>query len=364
MVALRPLSVATPTHDLSQFSTVDRGASNVELPAKVSFSIDGVRDATEGGAGIAVARVRPMRDATIPIGMVDGHVVPLARPAKRRNANRFGEYEVIAPLARGGMGGVYLASHEVTREKVALKVVDRQLANHTEVVARLHAEYELASSANHPGVVDIRDARTSADGVPYLVMEYLDGETLGAIADRGPIELPTAVAICAQVASALAALHDAGVMHCDVKHDNVFVLRAEGWPRIKVIDFGVSRRVDDVIDDTSIAGTPWCMAPEQWRGRPLPASDVYALGCLLYDLTTGSPPFDGSLPELMIAHLEQRPARPSWLAAMPIELERVILRALAKAPEDRPTMREIARELTAIADTFAPIVATSLAAAG
>ncbi|MDQ3340695.1 MAG: serine/threonine protein kinase [Myxococcota bacterium] len=295
-----------------------------------------------------------MRDATIPIGTVDGEVVPLARPARKKHGGRFGEYEVVAPLARGGMGGVYLAAHESTREKVAIKVVDRHLASHPEVVERLHSEHRIASSASHPCLVQIRDARMTADGMPYLVMEYLDGETLGAIADRGPIELGQAVAICAQVASAVAALHDAGVMHCDVKHDNVFVLDEYegGWPRVKVIDFGVSRRVDEVIDDTTIAGTPWCMAPEQWRGKPLPASDVYSLGCLLYDLTTGAPPFDGSLPALMTAHLEQRPARPSWLVPMPMELERVILRALAKAPEDRPSMAEVARSLTLLADAF------------
>jgi serine/threonine protein kinase len=305
-----------------------------------------------------------MRDATMPLGVQDGQVVPLTRPARRRNASRFDEYEVIAPLARGGMSGVYLAANQVTRERVALKVVDLQLANHPEVVARLHAEQRIASSTQHPGLVDIREARTAADGSPYLVMEYLDGETLGTITDRGPIELPTVIAICAQLASALAALHDAGVMHCDVKHDNVFVLHEQinGWPRVKLIDFGVSRRTDDAGDDSSIAGTPWCMAPEQWKGRPQLASDVYALGCLLYDLTTGSPPFDGSLPELMTAHLEQRPARPSWLATMPIELERIILRALAKTPEDRPRMAELARELTQLADGLSS--QAPLAAAG
>lgn len=285
----------------------------------------------------------------------DGQVVPLVRPARRKHAGRFGEYEVLAPLARGGMGGVYLAAHETTREQVALKVVDRHLASHPEVVARLHAEHRLASSASHPGLVQIRDARTTPDGMPYLVMEYLDGETLGAIAERGPIELAAAVAICAQVAAAIAALHDVGVMHCDVKHENVFVLRDAGRPRVKVIDFGVSRRVDDVFDETTIAGTPWCMAPEQWRGKPLPASDVYALGCLLYDLTTGAPPFDGSLPALMAAHLEQRPARPSWLVPMPIELERIILCALAKAPEDRPAMAELALALARLADALEPL---------
>jgi serine/threonine protein kinase len=298
-----------------------------------------------GVDGIAVARIGRMS------------ATPIER-ARKKPGNRFGEYEVIAPLARGGMGGVYLAAHESTREKVALKVIDRQLASHPEVAERLHAEKQLASSASHPGLVQILEARTSSDGLPYLVMEYLDGETLGTIADRGRLELSFAVAVCAQVASAVAALHDAGVMHCDLKHDNVFVLDG-AWPRVKVIDFGVSRRFGEVCEEGTIAGTPWCMAPEQWSGKPLPASDVYALGCMLYDLATGSPPFDGSLPALMTAHLEERPARPSWLAAMPLELERLILRALAKAPEDRPSMTELATALTALADAMRPAVAQS-----
>jgi serine/threonine-protein kinase len=257
--------------------------------------------------------------------------------ARKKPGNRFGEDEVHAPLARGGMGGVYLAAHESTREKVALKVIDRQLASHPEVAQRLYEEARLASSASHPCLLDIREARTSSDGLPYLVMEYLDGETLGAIADRGRVELGLAVAICAQVASAVAALHAAGVMHCDLKHDNVFVLDG-AWLRVKVIDFGVSRRFGEVLDDGTIAGTPWCMA---------------------FDLATGLPPFDGSLPALMTAHLEQRPARPSWLAPMPLELERLILRALAKEAEDRPTMAELAAALTALADTMQQPVAHS-----
>jgi serine/threonine-protein kinase len=297
-------------------------------------------------------------DETMPFGMLDGRVLPLTHPAGQRavpRVSRFGEYDIVAPLARGGMGGVYLATHHATGERVALKVLDPQFANHPEIVERLYAEQELASRTTHPGLVEIRSARRSADDVPYLVMEYLEGETLGAIADRAPLEIPAVVSICAQVAAALAALHDAGVIHCDVKHDNVFVLDqcAHGWPRVKVIDFGVSKTVDEPArDDAAIAGTPWCMAPEQWTGNPSTASDVYALGCLLYDLTTGLPPFDGSLPELMIAHMEQRPARPSWLAKMPIELERLILRALAKDPANRPTMSELARDLTELGDSL------------
>lgn len=293
-----------------------------------------------------------MFGATQPLGMLDGHVLPLTRPA-RRSMSRFDRYEVVAPIARGGMGGVYLAVHEVTGERAALKVLDPQFASQPEVVERLLAELDLASRTDHPGVVHIRGAAWSSDRVPYLVMELLEGETLGAICDRGPIELSSIAAICAQAASALAALHDVGVIHCDIKHDNLVVLdrHINGWPRVKVIDFGVSRLVDEPLgDDPSVGGTPWCIAPEQWRGKPCPASDVYALGCLLYDLTTGHPPFDGSLPELMVAHLERRPSRPSWVRPMPIALERLILRSLAKNPADRPAMRDVAIELGALAD--------------
>ncbi|MBA3464461.1 MAG: serine/threonine protein kinase [Deltaproteobacteria bacterium] len=285
-------------------------------------------------------------------------VVPLTRPQKRRQG-RFGEFDVAVPLARGGTAGVYLGTNTETGGRVALKVLDPQFAGCADVVERLYAEHELASRTRHPGLLEIREARETADGLPYLVMEYLEGEALGALSERVDLELGMIVAITAQVASALAALHAVGVIHCDVKHDNVLVLDEQigAWPRVKVIDFGVSRLVDAPPDPrATIAGTPWCMAPEQWTGTPSTASDVYALGCLLYELTTGAPPFDGSLPELMFAHMEQRPARPSWLRFMPIQLERVILRSLAKDPADRPTMAEVATELGDLMDVYTPAV--------
>jgi serine/threonine protein kinase len=295
-----------------------------------------------------------MFEATLPLWMRNGNVLPLARPA-RRSLSRFDGYDVVAPLARGGMAGVYLATHTRTGDHVVLKVLDPQFAGTPEVVERLLAEQTLASRTDHPGIVDIHGSGWTSDGVPYLVMEYLDGETVGEIADRGRLELSSVLAIGAQAAAALAALHGVGVIHCDVKHDNLLVLDRHipswGWPRVKLIDFGVSRLVDEPPrDDPSVAGTPWCIAPEQWRGYPCPASDVYALGCLLYDLTTGHPPFDGSLPELMAAHLGRRPPRPSWVRRMPIELERLILRSLAKEPAHRPAMREVATLLGALAD--------------
>ncbi len=276
----------------------------------------------------------------------------------RLSARRcFGKYEVVAPVASGGMGGVYLAAHVDTGARVALKVLDPQFANHAEVVKRLFSECTIASKARHPGLVDIQAAARNHDGQPYLVMEYLEGETLATIMEREPgrLEVRSIIGLGAQIAAALGALHAAGVVHCDVKPENVFVLHDRAWgtlPQVKVIDFGVSRLADEPPpDDASIAGTPCYMAPEQWRGLPEIASDVYSLGCVLYELLVGEAPFDGSLPQLMVAHIEQRPARPSWLrAGVPVELERLILRALAKDPALRPSMAELATELGDLAD--------------
>ena len=281
---------------------------------------------------------------------------------------RFGEYELIAPLATGGMGGVYLASHVTTGERVALKVLDPLFANHEEVVSRLYSERTISIRATHPGLVQIRDAARTSDGVPYLVMEYLAGRTLASIVEHAAIDVTTIIGLGAQIAGALAALHEAGVVHCDVKPENLFVLDARVWgtlPQVKVIDFGVSRSVDEEpAEDASIAGTPAYMAPEQWKGEPQTASDVYALGCVLYELVTGETPFDGSLPQLMLAHLEQRPARPTWLrSGLPIELERIILRALAKDASLRPTMRQLADELGDLADAMSLSVTMPMALA-
>ena len=282
---------------------------------------------------------------------------------------RFGDYELVAPLATGGMGGVYLASHVATGERVALKVLDPLFANHAEVVRRLYSERTISVRATHPGLVDIRAAARTSDGVPYLVMEYLDGRTLASIVKDGALDMMSIIGLGAQVAGALAALHEAGVIHCDVKPENLFVLADQAWgtlPQVKVIDFGVSRGTDEPrSEDAAIAGTPAYMAPEQWKGEPETASDVYALGCVLFELVTGEPPFAGSLPQLMYAHLEQRPARPTWLrTGVPIELERVILRALAKDPALRPTMRELADELGDLADAMSLTITMPMAIAG
>jgi serine/threonine-protein kinase len=263
---------------------------------------------------------------------------------------RYGDYQVVSPLASGGMGGVYLATHVTTGRQVALKVLDPSFADHGDVIARLYSECAIATRATHPGLVSIHAASRTTDGVPYLVMEYLDGRTLAQLHGDGPMDIAELVGLGAQIAAALSALHEAGIIHCDVKPENIVVLADRAWgtlPQVKVIDFGVSRMLDEPPpEEVLISGTPAYMAPEQWKGRPQTASDVYSLGCVLYELLTGEAPFEGSLPEIMSAHLDKRPARPSWLRnGVSVELERLIMRALSKDPSMRPTMNEVALEL-------------------
>jgi serine/threonine protein kinase len=268
--------------------------------------------------------------------------------------SRLGNYVMIALLAKGGTASVYLAEHLPTGKRVALKLLDPMYATRNEVVQKFFAEHDISRAVRHPGLLDITVSDISASGVPYIVMELLDGENLGALAERGLVAMDAILAIGTQIASAVASMHRNGYVHCDVKPDNVFVLyeqTKDGWPQVKVIDYGVSRKTTEpATEDGTIAGTPMYMSPEQWRGAPTTKSDVYALGCLLYELCTGDQPFHGTLPQLMLLHCEQLPLRPStYRSEMSPTLEGLVMRMLAKDPAMRPTMDEVEYTLARLA---------------
>jgi eukaryotic-like serine/threonine-protein kinase len=272
-----------------------------------------------------------------------------------------GPFTVLDKIARGGTAGVYLAEH-TSGKRVALKVLDPFFCSRPEIVERMLGEHEISRRARHPGLLEIDLAERSPEGVPYLVMELIDGENLGSLADREYVSMDAILAIGAQVAAAIASMHAAGTIHCDLKPDNVMLLFPDvgtgpkGWPRAKVIDFGVSRIVEQgPFDDTTIAGTPSYMAPEQWRGAPSTKSDVYGLGCMLYELVVGEPPFHGPLPHLMAQHSGALAVRPSTLRGdVPAELDRLIMRALSKDEGMRPTMRDMAVALANLLDELVP----------
>jgi serine/threonine-protein kinase len=284
--------------------------------------------------------------------------VPLAELHASAPRVAVGPYTIIAPLAKGGTGSVFLAEHETTKERVALKMLHAAYAGHSEVVDRMFAEHDVSNAVAHYALLDVSAAATTVTGLPYLVMEYLDGENLGTLAERGRLELDAIIAIATQIAGGLAALHRAGYVHCDIKPDNVFVLyqtSLDGWPLVKVIDYGVATEVDAPPSD-AIAGTPAYMPPEQWRGRALPKSDVYALGCTLYELLTGDQPFQGTLPQLMLSHSQLLADPPSeHRSDIPPTLERLIMRMLSKEPALRPTAAEAEAELQRVARTILPL---------
>ncbi|HEY4175522.1 MAG TPA: serine/threonine-protein kinase [Kofleriaceae bacterium] len=268
--------------------------------------------------------------------------------------SRLGSYTLLATLARGGTATVYLAQHEPTGKRVALKLLDPMLSGRSEVVDHFLGEHEVSRTVRHPGLLDISETGRTPNGVPYIVMEFLDGENLGALAERGHADLDAILAIGTQIASACAAMHRNGYIHCDIKPDNVFVLyemSKDGFPQVKLIDYGVSRKTTEpAAEDNTIAGTPAYMPPEQWRSRPCLKSDVYALGCLLYELICGDQPFHGTLPQLMILHCEQLPLRPStYRSELTGVVESLIMRMLAKDPALRPTMEDVEYTLARLA---------------
>jgi serine/threonine-protein kinase len=261
------------------------------------------------------------------------------------------------------MGRVYEARHLRLKERrFAVKTLHADLARSPEIVARFMREAESASSLSHPHVVDVFDVHHLSDGTPYLVGEFLDGEELAVhVAKRGPLAPAMVAAIGRQVCSALAAAHANGIVHRDMKPENVFVMRSSieavdaGRSReihCKVLDFGISKAGGERTHLTRtgvIMGTPSYMSPEQARGRSVDhRADVYSLGAVLYFALTGRRPFDSDDPTSTLSMvLTQDPLRPRAIdPRIPEALEMVVQRAMAKEPADRhPSMMDLAKAL-------------------
>lgn len=252
-----------------------------------------------------------------------------------------GSYEVLRVIGEGGMGRVYEARHtRLHTKRFAVKVLHHELARQPEVVTRFQREAEAASVLMHPNVVGVYDVNTSSDGRPYIVAELLQGEDLGRYLDRvGRLEATEAVHIVRQVCNALGAAHDAGIVHRDVKPENVFLAGPQAT--VKVLDFGISKLAefsDGLTKTGTVMGTPDYMAPEQARGDRVDArADIYAVGAILYRALTGKKPFEGSDPMVILTSvLTQEPERPSTLEpSVPLSLEMIVQRAMAKLPAER-----------------------------
>jgi serine/threonine protein kinase len=272
-------------------------------------------------------------------------------------------YRITAQVGKGGMGAVYEAQHTLIGKRVAVKVLLDHYARKGPVVARLEQEAKLASSIGHEHIVDITDFGETPDGRTFVVMEYLDGESLGTCLRReGQLDEERAVRIAHQVASALSAAHAKGILHRDIKPENIFLLRRKDTDFVKVVDFGISKSLHTGEGEGStprltqtgmVLGTPLYMSPEQARGEEDldQRIDVYALGVILYEMVTGTVPFQGTNSLSIIARVineEPRPPRELRTGLSP-ELEAVILHAMAKDRDQRYASCEaLAADLTAL----------------
>lgn len=275
-------------------------------------------------------------------------------------------YQIVRIVGEGGMGRVYEARHLRLKERrFAVKTLHADLAKNQEIVARFLREAESASSLSHPNVVDVFDVHHLPDGTPYFVGEFLDGEELAEYVTRsGPLEPRMAAAVGRQICRALTAAHARGIVHRDMKPENVFVLKssidalASGEVHavtVKVLDFGISKAGGSEREHLTrtgvIMGTPSFMAPEQARGKVVDLrADVYSTGAVLYYALTGKRPFDSDDPTSTISMvLTQDPPRPRSIdPRIPENLELIVQKAMAKEARDRfQTMAELEKALAA-----------------
>jgi len=299
-------------------------------------------------------------------------VASSAEPVQIVEGTLIGDYSVLKRLDEGGMGTVYSAVHPVIGKKVAIKVLHPHVARQEEAVARFIQEARAVNAIGHPGIVDIFGFGRFVDGRHYITMEYLEGQQLLAyLNEHGPIPPLDVLPVAYQLAESLAAAHDKGVVHRDMKPENVFLGVTRGktnhqpWPpRTKILDFGLAKLIEAEFSDSKprtragvTVGTPYYMSPEQCRGKAIDRrADVYALGVMMYEMLTGRVPFYAAESvDVLYMHLTQQPEAPSSHRPVPAEIEALVLRCMAKASADRPqNMHELLAELNEVMAKLMP----------
>jgi serine/threonine-protein kinase len=273
-----------------------------------------------------------------------------------------GSYQILQKIGSGGMGEVYLAQHPLIGRRVAIKMLLPEYSSDPDTLARFFNEARATTQIRHPGIVDILDFGMHPSGGAYIIMEMLGGETLAATLKR-LVRLPVegVIGLARQIAQAVGAAHAHHVIHRDLKPDNVFLVPDPTSPlglQVKVLDFGIAKLASDAGANVktktgTMMGTPLYMSPEQCSGKGQvdARTDIYALGCMMYEMACGRPPFLGrTLFEVITAQLTQKPQPPRvFTPTLPGDLEVVIMRALAKNPAQRPqSMSELVGELDRI----------------
>jgi serine/threonine protein kinase len=270
-----------------------------------------------------------------------------------------GRYRLEEKVGSGGMGTVYRAIHIGLAKPVAIKILNNQLAAEPAYRERIQREARAVATVSHENIIGVTDVGETDEGIPFVVMEFVDGESLAATLTReGRLAARRVVRIGLQICHALVAAHDRGLIHRDIKPANVVLIRNK-IDQIKVLDFGLVKILGDISAETAVTreqqifGSPLFMSPEQCDSRPIDfRTDVYSLGATLYTLLTGHPPFEGSNAVSVMAqhlHVSVRSPREYDPAGIPESLNIVVMRALAKDPGQRfTTMREFAAALVSV----------------
>jgi hypothetical protein len=270
-----------------------------------------------------------------------------------------GTYEVTEVIGRGGMGAVWAARHlRLPGKRVAIKVLLGTSVGE-QALARFRREAEITSRIGHPNIVEVLDFNTLGDGTPYQVLEFLDGESLGQRLRRGPIPQAETMELVLQIGSALRAAHRAGVVHRDLKPDNIFLCPTDSGGvvnnRVKILDFGISKiRGSQTVQtqESILIGTPQYMSPEQASGKNQTVdqrTDVFALGAIVYEMLAGRPAFSGDSVVAVIMDVVQGVPTPlaTLVPTLPAGAERAVGRALAKHPDERfPEIGDFVTALT------------------
>ena len=272
-------------------------------------------------------------------------------------------YRLVKPLGSGGMADVFLAHDNILDRDVALKVMSSRYASDDEFVERFKREAQSAAALSHPNIVSIFDRGASEDGTYYIAMEYLSGGTLkDRILSKGALPARTAAAVALQIAEALRAAHERGVIHRDIKPHNILITESGD---VKVTDFGIARAASSstMTRTGSILGTAHYISPEQAMGEPVgPASDLYSLGVVLYEMLTGELPYDADTPlGIAMKHVNGRLRQPKELdPSIPAGINAVTCRLLAKDPEDRyASDAELIEDLERVGAGLEPANATT-----
>jgi len=259
---------------------------------------------------------------------------------------RVGAYTLLAKIGEGGMGEVWLAEHTVLERRAAIKLLNARASADPDLVARFLNEARAATAIADPGIVQVFDVGQTDNGTAYIVMELLEGETLHARLQRGTLALTDVLRIVRQVASSLGAAHERGIVHRDLKPENIFLVRdpeVVGGERAKILDFGIAKLTGIATGvqthASMVMGTPMYMSPEQCRGAGEvdERADIYSLGCVLFTLLAGRPPFNAEgAGELIALHLmEPAPRVSAFVPGVPVLVDELVARCLDKIPAAR-----------------------------